>query len=443
MPYSQELFKRIKREIDKIHVVDLHSHLRVNQPNAQNLGEIIFYHLLKWELVSAGMPEEKFTRDISGLGELSRFSHSQKLKTASKIDMEQVISKYSPYFQSLRNTTTYYCLTRIFEDLYDFDFQRFAPNNWRSIFSKVLKTKDDDEWTKHVLLKKAKIDISVTGLWSRSPTGKWIKQGVFSPTLEKDFFNPGLFVEIETLSKTRITSAKSLDKCIDNFLNLYLSKGVTSFTGGFLMDSPLDGISKGRVDSLLKKGKARRKFTESEERELHSYILRKMMDKLNEKGFVWIVALGVVSAGGSRVIVNSSFEVLPRLCGMFRLYQKSKFFLMLGSESLSQELCIIAKQFPNVYPCGFWWHNKYFTYIEKMIAERLDVLPMNRPIGFFSDAYTTEWSYGVLSMIKYALTKVLAQRIDEGLYDEDLAIEIARKWLYENPRDAYFGKNDG
>ena len=66
--------------------------------------------------------------------------------------------------------------------------------------------------------------------------------------------------------------------------------------------------------------------------------------------------------------------------------------------------------------------------------ERLDMLPTNRQVGFFSDAYCIEWAYAKSVLVRQALADVLAHRVEQGQYDRDLALDIARQILFETPQ---------
>jgi len=61
------------------------------------------------------------------------------------------------------------------------------------------------------------------------------------------------------------------------------------------------------------------------------------------------------------------------------------------------------------------------------------MLPTNRQIGFFSDAYCLEWMYAKSILVRTELAKALACRIERGQYTLDGAGEIARKLLRETP----------
>ena len=84
---------------------------------------------------------------------------------------------------------------------------------------------------------------------------------------------------------------------------------------------------------------------------------------------------------------------------------------------------------------GYWWHNFYPEAIRQVMGERLDMLPVNRQIGFFSDAYTIEWVYGKARMVRRQMAQVLAERISTGWCDLDEALAMAREVLYQTPRE--------
>ena len=69
--------------------------------------------------------------------------------------------------------------------------------------------------------------------------------------------------------------------------------------------------------------------------------------------------------------------------------------------------------------------------------ELIDLIPINKIIAFGGDYGVVEKVYGHLIMAKENVAKVLARRIKEGLFSEDEAIELAKKWFYENPKELY------
>jgi hypothetical protein len=62
------------------------------------------------------------------------------------------------------------------------------------------------------------------------------------------------------------------------------------------------------------------------------------------------------------------------------------------------------------------------------------MVPLNKQIGFFSDAYCMEWSYAKAVMIKKALSRVLAEKVELGQYNVELALHVAKTILYDSPK---------
>jgi hypothetical protein len=68
------------------------------------------------------------------------------------------------------------------------------------------------------------------------------------------------------------------------------------------------------------------------------------------------------------------------------------------------------------------------------MAERLDMLPANKQVGFFSDAYCVEWAYAKAVLVRKQLAAVLAEKVAQGQYTRDDALAVARAVLYDSPR---------
>ena len=70
--------------------------------------------------------------------------------------------------------------------------------------------------------------------------------------------------------------------------------------------------------------------------------------------------------------------------------------------------------------------------MSRIMEERLDMLPLNRQVGFLSDAYCIEWTYAKSVLIKRLYAEVLAKKIALGMYDMKTALDIARELFYES-----------
>jgi hypothetical protein len=129
----------------------------------------------------------------------------------------------------------------------------------------------------------------------------------------------------------------------------------------------------------------------------------------------------------SQATLASLAEIVARHPGI-------RFQCYLASGHANQTLCTIARELPNFSLAGYWWHNFFPTFIERVIRERLDMLAAARQVGFFSDAYTIEWSYAKAVIVRRMLSRVLADKVIQGQYDKPAALAVAREILYESPR---------
>ena len=46
---------------------------------------------------------------------------------------------------------------------------------------------------------------------------------------------------------------------------------------------------------------------------------------------------------------------------------------MTAHEAFAQDVAVLARQFPNVYTSGYWWHTFFPTLIERAIGMRVQI----------------------------------------------------------------------
>src|SRR5262245_20745647 len=119
---------------------------------------------------------------------------------------------------------------------------------------------------------------------------------------------------------------------------------------------------------------------------------------------------------------------------MIGRHPRLRFECFLSSRHANQSLCTLARELPNLSLDGHVWHNFFPDVIRQVITERLDMLPVNRQIGFFSDAYCAEWSYAKAILVRKQLARVLAEKVGQGQYSREDALQIARAILFESPQ---------
>ena len=413
--------EKLEREIMEMPAIDIHSHLPSASPKAAHLSDILLYHYISTELITAGMPPSLLKGNLSD---------------------EEKVKNSIPYLKRMKNTTTYWSLRRILEDLYGFK-EELTLNNWEPLDKEIQRRAEDSGWTEFVLKRKAKIEMTFL---ARIPeesyelTGK----GAFASTLRIDNWMNPFYLRENTLTLEKITgqSISSLEDLASSIRKMILGSKQKSvcltaaFGPGVGAESPDGRIA----ESLFQKLIAKEPITELMEGLdiLSSYILHVFLDIARKSDLAFQMMFGVrrplpinkeLSYFDSRM-----FESFYQL---FDSYPEVKFDIFLASAVHSQEVNVICKKYPNVYLAGYWWYAFYPTYIRRMLKERLEMVPATKISAFFSDAYVVEWSYGKLCLIRKELTRVLSEKVKEGYYSENYALEVAKLLLNQNPRDIY------
>jgi hypothetical protein len=124
-----------------------------------------------------------------------------------------------------------------------------------------------------------------------------------------------------------------------------------------------------------------------------------------------------------------------QMAEMFGRHPRLQFQCFLASRHSNQAFCTLARELPNFSLVGYWWHNFFPDAIRQVMSERLDMVPSNKQIGFFSDAYCVDWAYGKARMVQKQMARVLAEKIEQGQYTLDDALAIAQTIFYETPQN--------
>ena len=169
-------------------------------------------------------------------------------------------------------------------------------------------------------------------------------------------------------------------------------------------------------DAEMAAALARRGQAGPAERDIYaSYVNEAFLTALEKHGeqIVFQFSLGAEPLPfetGSRL----SQRTIGQLAEMIARHPGLRFQCFLASRHANQSLCTLARELPNFSLAGYWWHNFFPDAIRQVMAERLDMLPVNKQVGFFSDAYCVEWTYGKALLVRKQLARVLAEKVESG-----------------------------
>ena len=94
----------------------------------------------------------------------------------------------------------------------------------------------------------------------------------------------------------------------------------------------------------------------------------------------------------------------------------------------------MAKYFPNVHINGCWLNSISACGYSEAVRSWIQTVPMSKIFAWGGDSYPLlEHSFASLLSAKKILADVLADLVREEYFDLELAIDLARRVLHDNP----------
>ena len=419
-------------------VLDVHTHLCGARLTARGLHDVLLYHMVVSDLYSAGCP--------SG-ARLTQFP-----AWPSREEAHRRIQEALPYVPKIRNTSGWWAVRLILSDLYGWK-EPVGPDNWQQLDDLIRERADDGAWARSIL-KRVNIRRACAEYCRR---GKGEADDVLQYSLEWGMFMRTQWGEYDTavydLERTwgrppeapmtigsgsrpatdrTIKTLDDVHAAIRHYVDSIPYDWVVSTATGISTDIDYRLPSDDEMAAALK----RRGQAGPAERDIYAaYIGEAFLAGLEKKSerIVFQFSLGAEPLPfetASRI----SQKTLGQLAQMVSRHPQLRFQCFISSRHANQTLCTLCRELPNFSLAGFWWHNFFPAAIRHVMAERLDMVPVNKQVGFFSDAYAVEWTYAKALLVRKQLAHVLAEKISQGQYTHDEAVSIAREILYETPQ---------
>jgi len=416
---NKELHNRIYEEVSELPLIDIHTHLDPYKLRAGNLSEIVLYHYIATELVTSGMPREILNMN----------------------DPDERVEKIIPFLKRIRNTSTFWALNRIFSILFGFSGE-LTEDNFKLLKEKFL---DFERNFNGILFLKEKVRVKKSFLTLQFTDLNLHFDSLFTGSLRLEKLSKDLSQEslsnLEELSSIRIDDAEHLREALEWIFEKFENK-ISSIAISLNPSEAIETSKRDIISNAIGKVKSGRLLNVDEKNQLTSFVIREFLSLIRDSDIVFQLMLGVERpvAGASppdyAIVVNDPKQLLS-LCSVFYEYSNVKFDVISASRIQTHELNVIAKNYNNVFVSGFWWYSYYPSIINEKTIERLQILPMNKWCAFFSDAYVPEWCFGKSELVKHQLSITLSDLVDQGYFTMDLALEVARRILYENPIEIY------
>ncbi|MBI4558162.1 MAG: hypothetical protein HY706_11320 [Candidatus Hydrogenedentes bacterium] len=430
------LAREVEQALTSFPWLDPHTHVDASHLCARGLDDILLYHMSVSDLYAAGCPTP------------TRMDEDRSKEEARRRVLEAI-----PYLSKVKNTAMAWGIRIILKELYDWS-EPITERNWERLDALIQDRNRDPQWPRYVLWR-AGIARTGTELWRRRDGSS---DDLLQYSLEWAFFartqwgqNDIPLYELECawnatapgqpipvtfnratappLLKT-IRTVEDVHAALEHYCALIPYSQVLATAQHISTDIHYVYVTDAVMADALKR---RAQATERERDIYASYILLVFLNKLQAHGdqIVFQFSLGaepLPHESAARLNQRTIVDVAQYVS----LFPKLRFMCFLASRHGNQSLCTLARELPNFSLAGYWWHNFFPGAIRQVMEERLDMLPTNKQIGFFSDAYCIEWAYAKAAMVRKLLAEVLAEKMSTGQYTRDDAVAIAKGILCDS-----------
>jgi glucuronate isomerase len=418
-------------------MLDAHSHLVGGALAARGLHDLVLYHMAVSELYASGCPSGARLTEFPGW--------------PTQAEAHARLDEAMPFLPLTRNTGISWLLRDLLADLYDWR-EPLDAHNWRTLDAVVRERADDRIWQREVL-ERSGIRRTVTefarrgdgsdddrlqyalewAMFARVQVGEWD-----SPLYELERTwgrqpeSPAAMGAGREPIERPVTSVEDVEAAVAHYVSAIPRDLVLASAMGLSTDIDYRVPS----DTELKQALTRRTTAGPDERDVYAgYVLEAFLSRLETSApqIVFQFSIGAEPLPfetGSRLRQRT----LGHIADMASRHPGLRFQVFNAARWADAALCSMIRELPNLSIAGYWWHSFFPAAIEEQMRHRLDMLPVNRQVGFFSDAYCVEWAYAKAKLARRLLARVLAERVDEGRFTVDEAVSVAADVLYVTPQ---------
>ncbi len=415
------LHQRLFDELERLPLVDPHSHINPHAPASRTLADIMGYHYYTELAHSAGLPKSKIENPDLG----------------PKEKVGRLVEKLG----DLDNTVQLSWLLDLSKSFFGFEEERITSKNWEKLYDTAAAKMAQKDWEDQVL-KISKIErVFLTNEFDDPLTGFDTKR--YIPCLRTDdlvfhFTKPGTRERLAKATGVEAGDANSLRKAIGHLFTHFVKAGAKacaislppSFT-----PAKVDGLT---VEGILRRVAAGGELIASDAELLSQHVFWTLAEHCADHKLPFDLMIGVnrkvYPAGVYQGQDLFDHRVsLIQYKDLFNAFPNVTFPISVLGQTSNQELVSYAWIFPNVVTNGHWWYSNIPSYIELDTRSRLEAVPQSKQVGYYSDMYKLEFGLPKFRMYRRVLSKVLAEDFVTGRgWSEERAVSLGQQLLRGN-----------
>ncbi len=412
--YETELYLRLRGEIDRVQIIDCHEHLQ--RESELPVGEEInigrfFHHYASCDLVSAGMPAQ----DMAILR-----------NSKNGLNPQQCWQLMKPWYMKTWNTGYCESLRIALRDIYG--IADFADDTVEPL-TEAMHQQIKPGFTRQIF-DKSGIEIAMEHTFG--------PKQIFNADFDPNFFICDMVDSFTYFNFQPFTEEAGKDIFdLDDYLELIdwyfarYSHAASAFKVGRAYDRTLLWEEVPRADAeriFLRMLSFNDRPDRRDIQALEDFIMHYLVRKCGEYQLRMKFHTGLQEGNGN-ILTNSRAALLNNL---FMKYPKTLFDIYHISYPYHEELAALAKNLPNVTVDFAWMWIINPAAGRRALSDMLDSVPANKIHGFGGDYVFVEGTYGHSVIARREITRVLCDKVEEGRFTEEYALQAGQMLLRDN-----------
>ena len=414
-------------------VIDTHEHTFSEADRRQRSLDLLspgMHHYVGSDLVSAGLtPTEQ----------AEMYDQSRDLADRWEIFLR--------YWQFAKTTGYAKALHIACRDLFGVDDLMSAEpslDGYRSVNAQLTASQQHEAWYRHILQERGNIPLAIPDVQSTQ-----VDKTLFAPAMRFDSFisvsSRSGIAELERQTERSIYDLDDLVSALGVAFAKAKAEGMVTVKSGLAYRRILqyDNVPRSAAEEIFAQvaagtrpqgdGMTQDGLTFTECKPLQDFMLHQVVRLCIDHGIPMQIHTGL-HAGNGNIITNSN---PTHLVNLFIQYPQARFDIFHAGYPYQSELATLAKNFQNVYVDLCWVHIISPYVARATLHEWLETIPHNKIFGFGGDYGPVELAYGHCVMARENITRVLSEKVEEGLYSVDQARIVGARLLHDNANEFF------
>ncbi|MEM6472272.1 MAG: glucuronate isomerase [Planctomycetota bacterium] len=412
----------IYQAISEIRLIDPHTHINPHAAASTTLADILGYHYYTELVHSAGMPREEIEEP--------------------NLSPRELVGRMVGGLGRITNTANYHWLIQICQQFFGFGFDEITRDNWEALYDAAESAMSSPGWAQSILDQSNVEAVFLTNDFDDDLAG--FDVSTYIPCLRTDDLVFHLAKEsvrdrLRDCSGIELDSLQSLRDALEQRFQHFVSRGARacaiSIPPTFIPTDVSEGRAVVAMDDILAKGTGADPANRDAMSRKVFWTLAELCEQYRLPFDLMIgVNRGVYPAGvyQGQDLYDSRVSLI-QYGELFNAFPRVKFPISVLASVTNQELVSYSWIFPNVYTNGHWWYSNTPSFIHRDAAARLEAVPRNKQVAYYSDAYKLEFVLPKFDMYRRVLSRILAEEfVGENGWDEEKAIALGRQVLRGN-----------